>query len=67
MSNWIGWRTGFRIGRRVRRAAARRGQAADARGIFWMLDNAKWKDLPREFARATVHRWFQRWTREGLF
>jgi transposase len=39
------------------------------RGIFWMLDNgAKWKDLPREFgARATVHRWFQRWTREGLF
>lgn len=39
------------------------------RGIFWMLDNgAKWKDLPREFgARATVHRWFQRWTRQGLF
>jgi len=39
------------------------------RGIFWMLDNgAKWKDLPREFgSRATVHRWFQRWTREGLF
>ncbi|MBK9120455.1 MAG: transposase [Phycisphaerales bacterium] len=39
------------------------------RGIFWMLDNgAKWKDLPREFgARATVHRWFHRWTREGLF
>jgi len=39
------------------------------RGIFWMLDNgAKWKDLPREFgSRATVHRWFQRWTRAGLF
>lgn len=39
------------------------------RGIFWILDNgAKWKDLPREFgSKSTVHRWFQRWTREGLF
>lgn len=39
------------------------------RGIFWILDNgAKWKDLPPEFgARATVHRWFQRWVREGVF
>jgi len=38
-------------------------------GIFWILDNgAKWKDLPAEFgARATVHRWFQRWVREGVF
>ena len=39
------------------------------RGIFWILDNgAKWKDLPREFgARSTVHRWFQKWTRDGVF
>lgn len=39
------------------------------RGIFWMLDNgAKWKDMPREFgSKSTVHRWFQRWTRAGLF
>ena len=38
-------------------------------GIFWMLDNgAKWKDLPAEFgAKSTVHRWFQRWVREGIF
>lgn len=38
-------------------------------GIFWMLDNgAKWKDLPRRFgAKSTVHRWFQRWVREGVF
>jgi len=39
------------------------------RGIFWMLDNgAKWKDLPREFgSKSTVHRWFQAWTRDGVF
>ena len=39
------------------------------RGIFWMLDNgAKWKDLPRRFgSKSTVHRWFQEWTREGVF
>ncbi len=39
------------------------------RGIFWMLDNgAKWKDLPRRFGtKSTVHRWFQKWTREGVF
>ena len=39
------------------------------RGIFWMLDNgAKWKDLPRRFgSKSTVHRWFQAWTREGVF
>jgi transposase len=39
------------------------------RGIFWMLDNgAKWKDLPRRFgSKSTVHRWFQRWVREGVF
>lgn len=39
------------------------------RGIFWILDNgAKWKDLPRRFgSKSTVHRWFQRWVREGVF
>ena len=39
------------------------------RGIFWMLDNgAKWKDLPQRFgSKSTVHRWFQRWVREGIF
>ena len=38
-------------------------------GIFWMLDNgAKWKDLPAQFgAKSTVHRWFQRWVRQGVF
>ncbi len=38
-------------------------------GIFWILDNgAKWKDLPREFgSKSTVHRWFQVWTRTGVF
>jgi len=38
-------------------------------GIFWVLDNgAKWQDVPREFGSpATVHRWFQRWTRAGVF
>jgi transposase len=38
-------------------------------GIFWILDNgAKWKDLPAEFgSKSTVHRWFQRWVREGVF
>ena len=38
-------------------------------GIFWMLDNgAKWKDLPKRFgSKSTVHRWFQKWTREGVF
>ncbi|MGI6461110.1 MAG: IS5 family transposase [Candidatus Hydrogenedentales bacterium] len=38
-------------------------------GIFWILDNgAKWKDLPPEFgSKSTVHRWFQRWVREGVF
>jgi len=41
----------------------------EVRGIFWMLDNgAKWKDLPRRFgSKSTVHRWFQAWTREGVF
>jgi len=39
------------------------------RGIFWMLDNgAKWKDLPRRFgAKSTVHRWFTKWVRDGVF
>ena len=39
------------------------------RGIFRMLDNgAKWKNLPRRFGpKSTVHRWFQHWTREGVF
>jgi transposase len=38
-------------------------------GIFWMLDNgAKWKDLPRRFgSKSTVHRWFQKWVRDGIF
>jgi transposase len=39
------------------------------RGIFWILDNgAKWKDLPRRFGtKSTVHRWFQKWVRDGVF
>lgn len=39
------------------------------RGIFWMLDNgAKWKDLPRRFgSKSTVHHWFQKWVRDGVF
>jgi len=39
------------------------------RGIFWMLDNgAKWKDLPQRFgSKSTVHRWFQKWTTQGVF
>ena len=47
--------------------------AADKRkviqGIFWILDNgAKWKDLPAKFGtKSTVHRWFQRWVRDGVF
>jgi transposase len=47
--------------------------AADKRkviqGIFWVLDNgAKWKDLPFEFgAKSTVHRWFRKWARAGVF
>ena len=38
-------------------------------GIFWILDNgAKWKDLPRAFgAKSAVHRYFQRWVRNGVF
>ena len=38
-------------------------------GIFWILDNgAKWKDLPAEFgSKSSVHRWFQRWVRDGIF
>jgi transposase len=38
-------------------------------GIFWILDNgAKWKDLPAEFgSKSSVHRWFQRWVRDGVF
>ncbi len=34
-----------------------------------MLDNgAKWKDLPRRFgSKSTVHRWFQKWVRDGVF
>jgi len=39
------------------------------RGIFWILDNgAKWKALPRQYGKkSTVHRWFQKWVREGVF
>lgn len=38
-------------------------------GIFWILDNgAKWKDLPKRFgSKSTVHRWFQKWVRDGVF
>ena len=38
-------------------------------GIFWILDNgAKWKDLPNRFgSKSAVHRWFQRWVRDGVF
>jgi len=38
-------------------------------GIFWVLDNgAKWKSLPRRYgSKSTVHRWFQRWVKEGIF
>jgi transposase len=38
-------------------------------GIFWILDNgAKWKDLPGRFgSKSAVHRWFQRWVRDGVF
>ena len=38
-------------------------------GIFWVLDNgAKWEALPRRFGtKSTVHRWFQRWVKEGIF
>lgn len=38
-------------------------------GIFWMLDNgAKWKDLPRRFGtKSAVHRWFARWSHNGVF
>lgn len=44
-------------------------KARALRGIFWILDNgAKWKDLPCEFgAKSAVHRYFQRWVREGVF
>lgn len=39
------------------------------RGIFWVLDNgAKWKDLPRRFgSKSTVHRWFTKWVKAGVF
>lgn len=38
-------------------------------GIFWILDNgAKWKDLPKRFgSKSSVHRWFLRWVKEGVF
>jgi transposase len=38
-------------------------------GIFWILDNgAKWKDLPQRFgSKSAVHRYFQTWTRDGVF
>lgn len=38
-------------------------------GIFWILDNgAKWKDLPTEFGpKSTVHGWFLRWAKAGVF
>lgn len=38
-------------------------------GIFWVLDNgAKWKDLPERYgAKSSVHRWFLRWVKAGVF
>lgn len=38
-------------------------------GIFWILDNgAKWKDLPKKYgSKSTVHRWFTKWVKEGVF
>lgn len=38
-------------------------------GIFWILDNgAKWKDLPRRYgSKSSVHRWFLRWVKAGVF
>lgn len=39
------------------------------RAIFWIMDSgAKWKDLPATLCpRSTAHRWFQRWSRTGVF
>lgn len=38
-------------------------------GVFWVLDNgAKWKDLPAQYgAKSTVHRWFCRWAKAGVW
>ncbi|MCC5828909.1 MAG: transposase [Phycisphaeraceae bacterium] len=38
-------------------------------GIFRILDNgAKWNDLPvRLGSKSTVHRWFLRWVKDGVF
>lgn len=38
-------------------------------GILWVLvTGARWKDLPNEDpSKATCHRRFQQWTREGIF
>lgn len=38
-------------------------------GIFWILDNgAKWKDLPKSYgSKSSVHRWFLRWVKAGVF
>jgi len=38
-------------------------------GVFWILDNgAKWKDLPKRFgAKSSVHAYFQKWVRDGIF
>jgi transposase len=38
-------------------------------GILWILrTGAPWKDLPDRYPPyQTCHRWFQTWTREGVF
>ena len=38
-------------------------------GILWILrTGAQWKDLPERYPpRSTCHRWFQQWTKLGVF
>lgn len=38
-------------------------------GILWVLrTGAPWKDLPERYpSSSTCHRWFQRWTRDGVW
>ncbi|MFO0837455.1 MAG: transposase [Phycisphaerae bacterium] len=52
------------------KAAARRWTRPrpSARHLLDTRQRAKWKDLPREFgAKSAVHRYFQRWVRDGIF
>ena len=39
------------------------------RAILWMLETgSQWGNLPRDFPpRSTVHEWYQKWIRQGLF